>query len=228
MTVRRIAALGLAVAGTVALLGLTTVIGQQSGTGLGPYFLYQAAALGVAAVVTVGVVLLRRPEVGHLRWGDLGAPARPVTILAIKQTDTWRRVGPTFVVIVSVVLGVYLWLGYADRFHSVSLRSWGPAFLAALPLSASNALVEELITRWAVVEAMAGKWSRWAPWVSALIFGSVHWFGIPGGLLGSLMAGFLGWLLARSIQDTRGIGWAWITHVVQDVLIFTTTLALIL
>lgn len=40
------------------------------------------------------------------------------------------------------------------------------------------------------------------------------------------MAGFLGWLMARSIQDIRGIGWAWIIHVCQDILVFTTTLAL--
>ena len=63
-------------------------------------------------------------------------------------------------------------------------------------------------------------------WASALLFGGVHWFGIPGGPIGALMAGFLAWLLTRSIQDTKGIGWAWIIHFCQDMLIFTVTIAL--
>lgn len=42
------------------------------------------------------------------------------------------------------------------------------------------------------------------------------------------MAGFLAWLLARAIQDTGGIGWAWMIHFSQDVLIFTVTIALFL
>lgn len=79
-----------------------------------------------------------------------------------------------------------------------------------------------------MVASLTGRWAAAAPWASALIFGSVHWFGIPGGPVGAVMAGFLGWLLARSIQDTRGIGWAWIVHFCQDVLIFTVTIALFL
>jgi len=35
------------------------------------------------------------------------------------------------------------------------------------------------------------------------------------------MAGFLGWLLARSVVDTRGVFWAWFLHFLQDVVIFT-------
>jgi hypothetical protein len=59
-----------------------------------------------------------------------------------------------------------------------------------------------------------------------VVFGTVHYFGIPGGPTGALMAGFLAWLATRSILDTRGIGWAWLLHFVQDVLIFTVTLSL--
>jgi uncharacterized protein len=35
------------------------------------------------------------------------------------------------------------------------------------------------------------------------------------------LAGFLGWLLAKSIVETRGIFWAWFIHFLQDVIIFT-------
>lgn len=103
-------------------------------------------------------------------------------------------------------------------------RQFGISY--SLPLSATNALTEEVITRWAVVQSLSGGAAKFAPWVSAFIFGSVHYFGIPGGPVGAVMAGFLAWLLARSIQDTRGIGWAWIVHFCQGILIFTITIAI--
>lgn len=108
--------------------------------------------------------------------------------------------GVTFTAVVSVVTAVFLGVSYADQHADTTWSAWG----------------------------LAGRWAAAAPWASALIFGSVHWFGIPGGPVGAVMAGFLGWLLARSIQDTRGIGWAWIVHFCQDVLIFTVTIALFL
>jgi hypothetical protein len=61
--------------------------------------------------------------------------------------------------------------------------------------------------------------------LSAIVFGSAHYFGIPGGITGALMAGFLAWLMSKSIQDTRGIGWAWLVHILQDILIFTVVIA---
>ncbi len=223
---RGLVGVAIAVIGTAALLALTLAIGQQTAHDLGRYVLYQAAGLAIAALVTVGVVLItgRRPE--FLRWGRLGAPTRPITLLQVKATDNWRTVGITFTVIISAVTAVFLFLGYRSQLGAVSWNSWLLALAIAVPLSVTNALTEELITRWAIVESLSGAWARLAPWVSALVFGSVHWFGVPGGPIGALMAGFLGWLLARSIQDVRGIGWAWIIHVCQDVLIFTTTLAL--
>lgn len=223
---RRLMGVALAMIGTAALLALTLAIGQQTANDLGRYVLYQAAGLAVAALVVGGVVLLkgRRPE--FLRWGRLGDPARPIAVLGVKATDTWRTVGVTFAVIISAVTAMFLFLGYRSQVGGVGWSSWLLALAIAVPLSLTNALTEELITRWAVVESMTGGWARYAPWVSALLFGSVHWFGIPGGPIGALMAGFLGWLMARSIQDVRGIGWAWIIHVCQDILVFTTTLAL--
>ncbi len=56
-------------------------------------------------------------------------------------------------------------------------------------------------------------------WWSAAIFGGVHFFGTPGGVLGVFMAGFMGWLLAKSVLETRGFGWAWFIHFLQDVVI---------
>lgn len=224
--IRQICGVLLALVGTAAILLLTFWIGQQHAADVGRYFSYQAAGLVVAAIVVVGVSLLNGRK--FLRWGSLDAPSRHMKVLGVKPGESWSRVGVTFAVIISIVTGVFLALAYWDHLGSVSVNSWIIAFLLSIPLSASNALIEELITRWAVVQSLTGRSARFAPWVSALIFGSVHFFGIPGGPVGAVMAGFLAWLLARSIQDTRGIGWAWITHLCQDILIFTTTIALFL
>jgi hypothetical protein len=54
------------------------------------------------------------------------------------------------------------------------------------------------------------------------MFGLPHYFGTPSGVIGVLMAGFLGWLLAMSLVETQGIFLAWAIHFVQDVVIITS------
>ena len=46
-------------------------------------------------------------------------------------------------------------------------------------------------------------------------------YGIPYGVVGVAMAFALGWLLARSMVETRGLFWAWFIHFCQDVIIFS-------
>jgi len=222
---RAIGAVAVVVLGTLALLGLTKLVGQQHKEQLGLYVAYQALALIVAGVVVVLIAAIKGRKLGYLRFGKLAARTSPVPFLGVEKTDSWKSVGLTFAVIISVVTGIFLYLAYKAEIPSIAVSSWLLAFVIALPLSASNALAEEVVTRWAVVEGLAGGYQRYAPWVSAVIFGAVHYFGIPGGGVGALMAGFLGWILAKTIQDTKGIGWAWIIHFLQDVLIFTITIA---
>jgi membrane protease YdiL (CAAX protease family) len=64
------------------------------------------------------------------------------------------------------------------------------------------------------------------PLISAGIFGVAHYWGNPGGLLGILAAVFLGWVLSKSILETKGIFWAWLIHFQQDVIIFSVILTM--
>jgi hypothetical protein len=57
--------------------------------------------------------------------------------------------------------------------------------------------------------------------LSAALFGIQHYYGVPYGIAGILMAGILGWLLGKSMLETKGFAWAWLIHFAQDVLIFT-------
>ncbi len=54
----------------------------------------------------------------------------------------------------------------------------------------------------------------------AAFFGFAHYYGMPNGIVGVLMAGVLGWLLGKSMLETRGLFWAWFIHFCQDILIF--------
>ena len=103
--------------------------------------------------------------------------------------------------------------------------------LTVLPFSIifalSNSFVEESITRLGVVVVLQGRLKdRIIPLISALIFGIVHYWGNPGGFAGVLVAGFLGWFLAKSILETKGIFWEWLIHFVQDVIIFSALFAI--
>ena len=57
--------------------------------------------------------------------------------------------------------------------------------------------------------------------MTSALFAFGHWFGHPSGPVGVGMAFLAGFVLAKSMLDTRGSGWAWFMHAVQDVLIFS-------
>jgi membrane protease YdiL (CAAX protease family) len=103
--------------------------------------------------------------------------------------------------------------------------------LFVLPISIGfslvNSFVEESITRLGVVIALKGIIpDKYIMVASGILFGSVHYFGTPGGLVGIFVAGFLGWFLAKSILETKGFFWAWLIHFLQDIAIITAMLAI--
>ena len=57
--------------------------------------------------------------------------------------------------------------------------------------------------------------------LSAALFGLWHYYGVPYGVIGMIMAGILGWLLGKSMLETKGLFWAWFIHFWQDVAIFS-------
>lgn len=60
--------------------------------------------------------------------------------------------------------------------------------------------------------------------LSALLFGAPHLRGMPSGLVGALVAGVRGWLLARSVLETHGFAWAWGIHFLQDIPIYLSVI----
>lgn len=216
----------LAVVGTLSLLLMSVLFDQKNQHKLELFFLYQLISLGVSGLVILGVWLLNGRKLSFFRVGNWSAPATPVKILGITAKDNWRKIGFTFAVVISGVTLMFMIINTYEDLGNTTLTAWALGFACAIPLSAVNAFNEEIITRWSITEGFTGSLAKYAPWVSAVVFGSVHFFGTPGGLIGSLMAGFLGWFLVRSIQDTKGLGWAWVIHFAQDMIILTITIAL--
>ncbi|MEJ2186731.1 MAG: CPBP family intramembrane metalloprotease, partial [Gemmatimonadota bacterium] len=76
-----------------------------------------------------------------------------------------------------------------------------------------NAFNEELTYRstlLAGLKSVVGP--QQALWNAALFFGLAHYFGVPYGILGVVMSTFLGWMLGKSMLETRGFVWAWFIH----------------
>jgi len=60
-----------------------------------------------------------------------------------------------------------------------------------------------------------------ALWLTSFFFGVGHYYGVPYGVVGVLLAGFLGWFLGKNMVETGRVAWAWFIHFLQDVIIFT-------
>jgi membrane protease YdiL (CAAX protease family) len=185
---------------------------------------YQSVTL-LAAGILAAATAFEAGWPGVLRLGDMGASASHVAWMGFNDADGWGVVGPPLVVWPLVVTTVVVWL---QMVRGASLagpdmaRRLGMSLGWSLPFAAMNALTEELIFRAVPVQVLSGYLD---PVVIAaacgVLFGVPHWFGSPGKLPGVAMAGFLGWVMAQSVLDTGGLGWAWVIHVAQDVPILT-------
>lgn len=164
----------------------------------------------------------------YFRIGNISADIIPAPLVGIKPSakENWSHFGRNFAIVISVVTATVI---YFQLFKKSSTTI--AAIISVLPFSLCfsfiNAFVEESITRLGVVVALQNVVSaKTIPLVSAALFGTAHYWGNPGGLVGVLVAGFLGWLLAKSILETKGMFWAWLLHFLQDVIIFSALLTI--
>src|SRR5205814_9547790 len=92
---------------------------------------------------------------------------------------------------------------------------------SALARAAVNAANEELPFRCVPLAQLRGGLPLGESLlITSIFFGLGHYFGQPSGPIGVLMATIAGWIWAKSMVETRGLGWAFGIHMVQDVVIF--------
>ena len=214
-------------AGAMLYVGrcFNTTVGWHRNPWIAKNLRYQPLALIIGFVAVVATQLLVPEHANFMAIGVWDAPASGLGWLGVTDGDSWVTVGVTFLVIMSIVTAVVIFFQVVKG----SGLAKG-ALLKALPwaigFSVSNALAEELLFRVTVAEALTPVVSLTViAAVSAVLFGVPHWFGSPGRIPGVLLAGFMGWFLAVAVVQTAGIGWAFVIHWAQDVVIITVLIA---
>ena len=180
----------------------------------------QSLRLIVTLVLIAVLFLLKKSrEKFFLVKGNTQAEVEPVSLLGIKPGERWNTLGRNFALIIS--LGTLAFLIFAGRPPlDIVLRAlpFLPAVFIAALLNAFNEEMTYKASFLSVLEDAVGK--HQSLWLMATYFGIGHFYGIPYGVIGVVMAGFLGWFLGKSMLETRGLWWAWFIHFWQDVLIF--------
>ena len=188
------------------------------------FSVYMPAELSLNLIVTLAMiaalfVLKRDRRAFYLAKGDTSAPADPIRWLGVKPGDRWNAVGRNLTICLSLgTLAFLVIFGRPSPDIVVRALPFLPAILLAAALNAFNEEVTYKASFLSVLVEPVG--SRQALRMVAAYFGIAHFYGIPYGLMGVALAWFLGWILARSMLETRGLAWAWFIHFVQDVLIF--------
>lgn len=174
-----------------------------------------------AALVMIGTlfVIRRQRNAFFLTVGDLRAPAEPVRWL-FDTPVSWARLAPIAAVCIGLGTLVFLLLAGVPAPNRIAAAL--PLLPLVLVFAALNAFSEQVTYRMAILATtheVVGK--RQALLLTAAYFGVAHFYGVPYGVIGVVMAGVLGWFLAKAMLETRGFFWPWFIHFCQDALIFT-------
>jgi membrane protease YdiL (CAAX protease family) len=179
----------------------------------------------IGAVLVMFVVLLlmgfRRRDL-YLAVGDLRATATPTRLKIPHKPEPWTTFGRNYAII---SVGLLLFFLIPALQPSLANFSVGLLLFAAV-CAAMNSFAEEFLYRSALIPEVLPLFGKGATLMLVPAwFGLAHYFGVPNGLTGVLLAGIGGWFFAKSMIETRGIAWAWFLHFLAD---FTVYLLLLL
>lgn len=240
-----LAVAGLAVLPFPRVAGLSRFLFALAGLRLGWYFLgpwletiepfrtwLESGNWGVRLLIdrslpVAGAILLSLTLIGSgltrrdlfLCPGNLAAPAGPIPFLGLRKPIPWTVLGPALLAVFGVALPLFLFLTIRPDFAAAGvILGFLPWILLVALLNAAN---EEFQFRNVLLAHLRNAVSpAESTLMTAVLFGLGHYYGQPSGPIGVVMAGFAGWIWARSMIETRGFGWALLMHIVQDVVIF--------
>ena len=133
------------------------------------------------------------------------------------QSD-WKTLGPAILVAFAVATSLFMALRVFANNGTVNQTFFGLLPLVVL-FAFTNAWTEEILSRFVVVAGLHGKLQPVSIcWVSAVVFGLPHL--LASGIIGVLSSGLLGWFLAKSVIETKSLGWALLIHFLLDVIVF--------
>jgi membrane protease YdiL (CAAX protease family) len=182
---------------------------------------YQTLLLGVAILVLFAIYLVNGANFStFLASGNIAAPAKGVSWLGISDGESWLSLGASLSFFITLATSTFVYLQF--RKSGGGLRKIVPFIPWILLFSVTNSFSEEVVYRLGIIVPLVGSVdTAYILLISAAAFGAPHLRGMPNGIVGALMAGLLGWLLAKSVIETNGIFWAWFIHFLQDIVIFS-------
>ncbi|MFN8382034.1 MAG: CPBP family intramembrane glutamic endopeptidase [Anaerolineales bacterium] len=201
---------------------IKTVINQNSTVDY--QIKFQSLQLILTTIVLLLVYLLNPENFAHFfRVGDINAHISPIAWLGVTGNETWLEIATSIGLFIT--LGTAIFMFFQLKKAGADYRYFLFSLLWSIPFSMANAFSEEAIFRIGIISPLYGIFSvSVIVLISAVVFGAPHYFGLPSGIVGALMAGFLGWLLAMSLIETQGLLIAWAIHFVQDVVIITSVI----
>jgi membrane protease YdiL (CAAX protease family) len=174
----------------------------------------------VMLVVLLAMGLRRRDL--FLAVGDVRATAEPTRRWIPRKREPWTKFGRNYAIISVGLLLLFLIPALKPSLADFSVG----LLLFAAVCAAMNSFVEEFLYRSALIPQVLPLFGKGATLLLVSgWFGLAHYFGVPNGLTGVLLAGIGGWFFAKSMIETRGIAWAWFLHFLAD---FTVYLVLLL
>lgn len=182
----------------------------------------QLRRLTVAMIVLVALWAMRyrRSDI-FLVKGQLDAVGAPIRWLGITKPYSYRRFGPLAALCIGLGLFVFLVIG-GGRAALTSQALTVGAFAAAICLAAANAFYENVTFRAAPLATLQpAVGPQQAMLLCAVYFGLGHFYGVPYGVVGVVMAAAMGWILNKTMLETKGFFWPWFIHFCQDALVFT-------
>ena len=154
----------------------------------------------------------------YLTRGDIYASVKPTRLLGVKDKISWLNMTIRFSAIFGLGTLIFLLLSVRPDLGQI----WDD--LGILPfvaiIAGLNAFNEEFTLRAAPISTLGALSEKEALVLTTVFFALGHYYGVPYGLVGVLLSGFLGWFIGKGILETRGFLLAWFTHLVPDLVIF--------
>jgi membrane protease YdiL (CAAX protease family) len=191
--------------------------------------LYQSVTVIISIFLLLFFKSVKKKEFNtYFKKGNISSEikAEPIAGINPKPHENWSHIGKNLAIVITIVTAVVIYF-QVIKDSQIEITTVLKILPFSILFAITNSFVEEIITRFGVVVSLKNILpDKYISIISGIIFGTVHFWGNPGGIVGFLVAGFLGWFLAKSILETKGIFWAWFIHFLQDVIIITALLSI--
>jgi hypothetical protein len=186
------------------------------------------SAIYFKRLLKLNLMLLGGFEKSFMLMGDLKVKADRMGWLGIgHQKISWGKLA----VISAILISMGTFLGTVVTVTGFTFVRNIDVLLSLMPfvliLALGNSLFEGILYRNTIIASLTTVLDKNdVVLLGAIFFGVAHYFGAPGGPLGVVMSGVLGWYLCRSMIETKGLFASWLIHFLQDVVIFSAVILL--